>query len=95
MTYEEAIKDLEQMKQNYLDMDICFGLVQSLDLAIECIEKQIPKKVITEYGEIFDCDKNGNETRFVFNFCPSCQIRFMRYGMKHCPECGQAIDWSE
>jgi hypothetical protein len=77
--------------------DSCLDEIENCpySLAIEAMEKQIPKKVITEYGEIFDCDKNGNETRFVFNFCPSCKIRFIRYGMKHCSECGQALDWSE
>lgn len=83
MTYKEAIIDLEQMKQTYLDMNICFSLVQSLNLAIETMEKQIPKKPI-------DCDGYH---------CPNCGARVdddgRGYEQPYCMECSQAIDWSE
>jgi hypothetical protein len=52
---------------------------------LACIEKQIPKKVV--------------EKKFVedvnLNYCPCCNVRFIGWGMKHCGECGQALDWSD
>lgn len=30
-----------------------------------------------------------------FRYCPACNVRFIQYGMKHCAECGQALNWGE
>lgn len=94
MTYEEAIKILDE-----------FGGSCSIDLeyvaahiAIEAIEKQIPKKPIT--------------LRFPFSLCcPICKSSVGFYSeqceqkyflptieiikLKYCAACGQALDWSE
>ena len=40
MTYEEAIKDLEQLKQSFYDLDINKSLCLSLNAAIEALGKQ-------------------------------------------------------
>lgn len=59
--------------------------VGNFDIAINSLEKQIPKKVV--------------EKKFVedvsLNYCPCCNVRFIGWGMKHCGECGQALDWSD
>ena len=68
------------------------------DVAIWALEKQIPKKPDTETinrgidvsGE-YDIDNNY--------ICPSCKSVVGDYEsediwFKHCPECGQNIDWS-
>lgn len=57
---------------------------KSLDIAISAIEKQIPKKVV---------EKNIVED-VSLNYCPYCNSCFIGWGMKHCGECGQALDWS-
>ena len=94
MTTEEAIKTIEvaiaDVEWNYpLDYSIAF------ETAIEALEKQIPKK--------------PNETEAYPHrlYCPACyytiaynkeNIDFIREsfdGYKHCPDCGQAIDWSD
>lgn len=90
MTYEEATEIGEEIIVFY---DLIDTEEEAMEILLEATEKQIPKKVIREEGEIFDCDKEGNELRLTFNFCPSCKIRFIRHGMKHCGECGQAILW--
>ena len=49
------------------------------DVAIEALEKQIPKKPIDEYHRTAYCPACGN--LIIDAYC--------------CPECGQKIDWSE
>lgn len=80
MTYEDAKKDLERFRQNYIDMGICLGFVEVLDNALEAMEKQIPKKPIV-----------GTQG---FLKCADCHS-VIRITDRYCPKCGQAIDWSE
>ena len=50
---------------------------------LECIEKQIPKKV-----------KMTNEL-YPMGVCPCCKNEFIPHtGFEHCHYCGQALDWS-
>ena len=56
------------------------------ELAIDALEKQIPKKVIADgyfYGHA--------------HHCPSCNVQVEKraYGIndKYCHECGQALEW--
>jgi len=60
--------------------------------AISALEKQIPKRLTS---------RQKNRTR-VSGKCPTCgrnfsleSIIYYRQNTKHCPNCGQAIDWSE
>ncbi len=53
----------------------------AFDMAIAALEKQIPEK--PQYTE----DK-------IFAIC-KCNGKGLVNGWKFCPECGQAIDWSE
>ena len=52
---------------------------------LECIEKQIPKKVIT---------KRITEDLKLYH-CPCCDVHYFQVGMKYCSCCGQALDWSD
>ena len=55
-------------------------------LAIEALEKQIPKKVV-----------KGKDLFWEYQ-CPNtnCDTQFARHASyEFCPGCGQAIDWSE
>lgn len=60
------------------------------------MEKQIPKKTVTERGETFALTKDGMESYLYRYRCPSCNriIRFFEAN-NFCMFCGQAIDWSE
>lgn len=56
----------------------------SLALAIEALEKQMPKKP-KRYIAFDGIERNG---------CPSCPENEILYaGQKFCSVCGQAIDW--
>lgn len=68
---------------------------QGYDLAIEALEKQIPKK--PEY-EADGYDENG-ELVYDTAYCPICRHSF-EYGINdwecdYCSNCGQALDWRD
>lgn len=72
MTEQEAIKYIQE--HNTISGNV-------KDIAIEALEKQIPKKPNDYDGEI----KVG--------FCPDCDnVVTDNY---YCEHCGQALDWSE
>lgn len=90
MKPEEAIKELEE----YYDfLNRTFDghpLLEPIVMAIDTLEKQIPKKI--EY--ISDGDADGSpvwEDR-----CPVCEAELdgCNY-LAYCPYCGQAIDWND
>lgn len=69
-------------------------LCESLDMAIEALEKQIPKKPLEKYYE------NEGEPPYIKYCCPNgCKIQLIppRKNLAcetlYCPKCGQAIDW--
>ena len=86
---EEAIKRLKEAKftvQPYLYMNEAF------DVAIEALKKQMPKKPAI-WGDGYA------DGMLVYDMwdCPDCEksyeIDYDHYD--HCPDCGQAIDWSD
>ena len=100
MKYEEAIKRIEYLKNKaeialinnntsceWLKKDV-EGTITAFSMAIEALEKQVPKKLA------FDAWSHN---------CPRCletlvdNNKIHRKGVKkhYCPNCGQAIDWSE
>lgn len=70
--------------------------VELAGIAIEALEKQVPKKVKKEFVTV-----NGCITCFETDVCPVCGNDFyiedlgqtMYYSF--CPDCGQALDWGE
>ena len=86
MTNQEAIETLKEIVF-VIDGDTHFHFecIEAIDVAIEALEKQTPKKVIREDIEVAELD-----------YCPNCKVRFFtKYGMAYCSACGQKIDWSE
>ena len=91
MTYEEAIsiltKDRALCLFNPLTGDVsplnkdCRMSAEAMNLAIEALEKQIPKKPYKD-------NENGVYEK---DHCPSCH-RSLFPNDHHC-KCGQAIDW--
>lgn len=97
MTNEEAIRNIKmhiaEMMVSLQDTD---EHLEAEQIAIEALEKQIPKKPIS----------NGGFTRTWYNrefyhTCPTCGNQFLKMRMTErqdtlcCWECGQAIDWSD
>ena len=85
MTYEEAIKQLNSIAIYHFDKYTAYAI----DLAIEVIEKQIPKKPI-----IRETEDHFGYVKYIL--CPNCKE--VEFGHEHpcfCKLCGQAIDWRD
>ena len=85
-----AQKRLDDSCKNSNDYDIRYwvGYIDGLnalqkrmdgDMAIEALEKQIPKK-LKDDGWLY---------------CPICGRDVLMDRFNYCPDCGQALDWSD
>ena len=91
MTHEEAI---EYITERYVTMSMCLTLDEcrkhnkAISMAIEALEKQIPKKPTRTRGKYghTECACCG---WVVESFCGDLE----QYPF--CPNCGQAIDWED
>ena len=81
MTESRAIEVLEYSR-NYEGMD-CGAAKIALNIAIEALEKQIPKKVVNR----------GKKMDVLVANCPMC--RCVVLDRPYCAKCGQKLDWSE
>ena len=95
MEIEKAVEILEDSKQTYAELlpDVLSAslqtktknLIEAHELAIQALEKQAGKKPAErEYDDEF--------------VCPSCRTYHEAYDvtvMKHCPVCGQKMDWGD
>ena len=79
----EAIKGLENIIEYWTHRP---GEVVTAKLAIQALEKQIPKKPEMYIGD-YEFER--------WPICPKCKGELHPNGEKFCSDCGQAIDWSE
>ena len=82
MTIKEAISCLKSDKEYLKDHNICDG--EEIDIAIEALEKQIPKKPIMR--------KDVAETYYI---CPECEWEVDKFDDNYCSDCGQKLDWAK
>ena len=73
----EAIEDFKELSIQMRERGFS-GASKHCDLAIEALEKQLPKKV--------DVWANGTE------HCPVCDKNITYTGLHVCPECCQRLD---
>lgn len=85
MTYEELRNGLVQDLCENAYLGTWYGN-DGLQMIIEAIEKQIPKKPIRSKLQIRYCE--------VWK-CPDCGFEFSGRVVNFCYRCGQAIDWSD
>ena len=98
MKYEEAIEALEMGggleiggKPKRVAM-----FFEAIELAIEALEKQIPKKPYIQQVKLDDCEQDCME-------CPNCdsflgyafECKEEHYQDNYCKHCGQLLNWSE
>ena len=81
MTYEEAIKQLNSIAIYHFDK----YTANAIDMAINTLEKQIPKEPIEKFA--FSDDIGAG-------LCPFCN-EGVNEEMNFCSYCGQALDWKE
>lgn len=94
MTESEAIEGLgilnNGLNEAFVNAD---ELSVALQMAIQALEKQIPKK------PTYDGDGYAPDGTFVWDewLCPCCGERYeVDYDdYDYCPNCGQKLDWSD
>ena len=90
MTESEAKVILESEYKFHGECSV-FG--EALTIAINALEKQIPKKPEPiNYKKYMDSVKNANFLRGAY-WCPGCK-HVIRSG-DYCEDCGQKLDWSD
>ena len=74
---------LESLKFEVFEEGHCSYIEQELNIAIEALEKQIPKKLV-----VWD---NGTQ------HCPYCEhdLTYISSEDEYCCRCGQKIDWRD
>lgn len=85
MTYQEA---LEIIKDNISSESEI--IKQAIILVEFAVHKQISKKPIEK--EVIGVSMNGYKSK---GQCPKCSSTVSQYKDKYCPNCGQALDWSD
>lgn len=83
MTTQEAIETLKLM-QGQIEWDYPMEYAVAVEMAVDALEKQIPKKVRIKYA-------NPKYEYYGYaSFCPNCN-RVVAEGWSYCPDCGQAL----
>lgn len=78
---EKKVREaIEIIKSNYPTSGY-YMLREALDIAVEALEKQLPKKPIEK------------SIHFVYYKCPNCN-RILPIDKNYC-DCGQKLDWPE
>lgn len=93
MKPEEAIKVLKSKLHLDCSVPEAIGELEAREIAVEALEKQVPKGVTHEATRLQDCT------------CPNCGnvvSEFVKFGERkmrvtspYCRICGQALDWEE
>ena len=88
MTESKAIELLEYIRETGNGEAPYVGCVQNIaiEMAINALEKQMPKKLI-------------NTCQYVSGCCPNCK-KYISDWLEYnefmcCPYCGQKLDWNE
>ena len=95
MTTKMVIEKLIYAKENWSGLYRCSTRI-ALDMAIEALERQIPKKVLyvkQDYGTPWFCPECEADQVKVDFFCTDGSEP--KEKLSYCWKCGQAIDWSE
>ena len=87
MTYEEAIKHFKSLQKRYTK-EHNGRMCEKVNLALEALEKQIPKKPLHMHKNYYCpiCKEDG--WMLWDNAIPNDMDNY-------CGKCGQAIDWSD
>ena len=90
MKNEEALKTL---RYEIEEEGHCSYIEEEMKLAMNALEKQIPKKPIKKNPIVYAKTIDG-KARYSFDYyCPFCGV-IPRLSDHHCI-CGQALDWGE
>lgn len=88
MTPQEAIRRIKNHNEIHSRKEKHFAvhITEALNMAVKALEKQIPEKPANKSLE-FDGE---------YGYCPCCnRILADHSNFRRCPDCGQALDWSD
>ena len=94
MTNKEAI---EQLRERLAITDYRQQIpeyYEAIELAVEALEKQIPKQPKEYEDKYYGCPNCGNVTMMKWERYPDIPMN-KNYGLPYCLGCGQALDWSD
>ena len=83
-------RDLNCLKQNKALPDS----IEAMEIAINALEKQIPKKPDCIEDKMWCCPVCDNNLLHKWIKYPT-RLMPKSEGLPHCMSCGQAIDWSD
>lgn len=86
MTAKEAIQTIEAAKAE-VEWNYPLDYAAAFEMAIEALEKRMPKKPVTEKDKVI--------FGIVCGRCPECDSAVYSTTNLYCHNCGQALDWSE
>lgn len=94
MEYKEAVEALKLINTSRVHPFYNWEEMSEVrDIAIQAIEKQIPKK------PDYEADGYDDKGELIYDtwICPNCEKRYEVDcdSYDYCPNCGQAIDWSD
>lgn len=92
MTEREAIKELHKIRPRG-------GIIpqkraEALDVAVQALEKQIPKKPDCIEDKMWCCPVCDNHLLHKWAKYPT-KLMPKTEGLLHCMSCGQKLDWSD
>ena len=95
MTPQEAIQRIKQHNEIHSKVEkFAIYITEALNMAIEALKKQIPKKP-DYWGDGYA----DGVLCYDYAKCPVCERDFEcdinDWGCKYCADCGQALDWSD
>lgn len=99
MTEREAIKKLKDILDECTESKeaVCYVTdvdAPALEMAINALEKQIPKKPYCAEDKMWCCPICDNNLLHKWIKYPT-KLMPKSEGLPHCMSCGQAIDWSD
>ena len=90
MKESEALEWIKELKgsEEILEFYYAESFIKACDMAVQALEKQIPKKPIKSKKQV---------VRYVNTYCcPTCNLKFTGTGIaKWCYHCGQKLDWGD
>ena len=93
MTNREAIEWIKDMlEQNWYIYNCERYHIEALSLAIEALEKQMPKKPKEYEDKYYACPNCGNVTMMKWERYPD-RLMDKSNGLPYCLGCGQCLDW--
>ena len=93
MTNKEAIETIN-IAMAEVEWDYPMDYTVAFEMAIDALEKQVPKQPKEYEDKYYGCPSCGNVTIMKWERYPDIHMNKI-YGLPYCLGCGQALDWSD